>query len=214
MTWEIRGPLTRHVETGGEYRSRGARMASTVPEAFDPDLPPGDFLSVFAVGPLWVLVELADVDGRIEPIRIEVRGYATAEDPDASPIAAGDLRRIRIGELIDLTRREYRETAEGFVERLGRRRPDELVIEARETAAQHVAASQAVKPPGGRPPLSYSDLQDTAAAYREAMWSGSRAPNGEVGAKLHLSKSAVGKRVHRARKLGMLPDTQRGVARA
>jgi hypothetical protein len=213
--FEIGASATRHIESGDHYRSRTTRRdPAGPPDTFDPDSAPGDTLSVFSVGPWWVLIELGDVDGQVEAIRIEIRGYADRDDPEAAPISATGLR-LPFGDLIDRSRREYLGDARGFEERLARRPQDDDVAAVFAAARRHAAAAESTRGRAGRPRLEDTpELDKTIAAYETAVRAGSRTPNVHAGNAVDATAEAVAKRIARARALGLLPQTQRGVAKA
>jgi hypothetical protein len=210
-TWRIRGPKTWYVPDRQE--ALRARTAPARLNGFDPELPPEDLLSFFAVGPLWVLVELAEVEGRIEPIRIELRGRGRAKDSAAYPIRASDVRLIKFGELIDKSRRDLRAAAAWMAHDPDKDSQVPKVTAARpEDARRHLGASRA-KSRRGRPPLAHEELKETARLYAQAVRAGSTSPNVDIAPDLNLSVSTVAKRVQKARAKGMLPQTRPGVAK-
>jgi hypothetical protein len=195
----------------------------------DEELPMGELRGIFEVGPVWVVIECADVDGRIEAIRIEIWGRGSPQVPVAYPIRAADLRRIPIGRLIDQTRQEIAEEArltadadppipaeqaERYLRLLDKSSFDAAQkAEALVDLQMHRFFDAVERKKGGRPALEPSELEETVRAYREAFRGGLH-PNRVVAERLHLTTSAVAKRIQRARALGMLPPTRRGVAKA
>ncbi|MDP9343008.1 MAG: hypothetical protein M3Q23_13160 [Actinomycetota bacterium] len=217
------------------YERLARREDAAKLDSFGVDDRPFDLYSIFEVGPVWVVVEFADVEGRLEPVRVEIRGRGDAHDSTAYPIRASDLRRIQLGRLIEESRREIAKEA-GELGQIVNEPPIDDQYErlysaalanpsldpaqvghAREAHREAVQVARffeaARKRKRGRPPLDRSELEETVDRYREAYGNTSR-PTKAVADELHLAHSTVAKRIQKARELGLLPPTRRGVAMA
>lgn len=156
-------------------------------------------------GRLPVTLRFAMVGGRVECVRVEIgASFDNPGEPDPRPIQASDLRRLRLGELVEhAKRRRLREleailSDEGFPQ-VARRRARRALPDARDAV--------------GKPRLSDADLDEVAAIYRAA-WARGDPPTKAVADELHVARSTANKRVARARALGKLPPTSQGKASA
>lgn len=190
----------------------GRSSAANPKRSFDPAGPPiiGDFTSVFAVGPVWVVVELGDFGGRLEPIRIEVRGYASLDDQEAFPVTASTLRRIRPGELVRLAVEEREDVVASLLARSKRNEPD--AHQLKQLVAARARVADAGRTASGRSgPLLREQTEqfwNVIDAYSRACSGGSKSPNVDVAIALGMSKWTVRKYVARARSIGVLAKTE------
>jgi hypothetical protein len=179
----------------------------------------GDFCSVFAVGPVWVLVELGDFAGHLEPIRVEVRGYATPEDSSAFPITATTLRHIRLSDLVAATLQEHTGLVRELLVRSKTRRPDKRQLERLNQARRRtVSLDRAARSKSGPQRIETTqEFYDIVDAYVRACAAGSRQPNVDAATEVFGSSDAanrwrVVKYISRARERGILSKTTKGVA--
>ena len=171
----------------------------------------GDFVSVFTVGPVWVVVELADFGGRLEPIRIEVRGYSSVNDQTAYPITAGTLRKIRPSELIKGAIAERVDVMSTLMARARKRPPSRERLEKLEEARRQIAEAARSNSAEGSSTLSATSgppRREHLERFSEviATWIRHKAggqPNVDAGLELDMSRWTVAKYVGRARRLGI-----------
>jgi len=202
-------------QTEGSYvrRTAATTAASIREEAYMPQVEVGDNFSSFTYGRWFVLVELGDVDGRVEPIRLEIRGFASVDDPEAAPITAVAVREMPVGAFVKAARESHRALVLMSRESLERRRyPEpEWHDQALWTADQHVAAATQIRGRGGRHPVDIAEVQKAADAYREAYNDGDETPTKTVAKKFGWTYAKAANRVRRARQLGILGPTKKGV---
>jgi hypothetical protein len=146
-------------------------------------------------GPLEIVIAYADVDGRWEPVGVQV--VAT----DLSPITAVALRSLPWGRISS-------EARPGPM-RIQYSSPDEIGGEPLTWGHDYGFS----KPRRGRPPeYGPEHFAEVARVYREA-YADNKAPTRAVARHFSVSHSAAGKWVARCRDLGLLPPTTRGKAR-
>lgn len=198
-----------------EQKKRAKGKATA--EWFSASAPLSDTHFAFACGPWWVILELDVVDGRLEPVRLDVRGYPNPDSPTVAPLSA--LRDLPFQSLVTQSRERYQEAVEeGRQAILARSRmdPDDRALAIRE-AERQIAAAKAARGPGGQPPLSAEELMKTAEIFKRASLSPRKRgdsrrkpPRKVVADELDLSLPAVDKRLAKARELGFLPPTRQG----
>jgi hypothetical protein len=151
-------------------------------------------------------LHFAEVDGRVELVRLEVGPDLTRPARrDPMPITTTLLRGINLGRLVEEGRRDYLKGIEDIDRALGRSK-------ARALAPRRAAAQASIgRTARGRKPLSEEEIGAAADIYRKAH-RGRRPPTKAVAEELGISYPAAVKRVVRARELGMLPATTRGKA--
>jgi hypothetical protein len=183
-------------------RSRNASAKKTL----DPVKPPvfGDFCSAFAVGPVWVIVELGDFGGQLEPIRIEVRGYASLGDRQAYPITAGTLRRIQPGRLIGQARDQRAGLLQTLMARASREAPNRKRVAKLQKERQRVAkAARAARSTKSTSGPRRREETDMFRQFLDKYPTKSTSPNVDVGKLLGISRWTAAKYAARARELGL-----------
>lgn len=198
--------------------SRTAEAAD--PGDFDPrpQHGPGVFTSSFAVGPVWVSVEFGDFSGHLEPIRVEVRGYASAKDDSVFPVTATTLRHIPLSKLVAAALKEHENLVKDVFVRFKTRRPNKGRLKALEQARKQAASDD--RAPGtkrGPRPIETTELFNRVIdAYVQACNAGSKRPNVEAAIAVFKSSDSshiarVVKYVSRAREKGILAKTSQGI---
>lgn len=191
---------------------------------FDPFAPPGNFLAFFARGDVYVMQEFAIVDGAMELVRVDVRGYAGADSETTAVVRYDDLamptvkmRDAALGKhreaaalVLRVSQDELPDSASGTEEDPG------FAVQIHDFATEHAAAVSA----RGRkrpPPIPLDLVQQVADMYKEIMSSTRnppvKAPNVEIARRLGLPLSKVNRIVQKARSLGYLPKSTRGVTK-
>ncbi|MBK9180970.1 MAG: hypothetical protein IPM45_15660 [Acidimicrobiales bacterium] len=154
-------------------------------------------------GPWAVTVHYAEVDGRVEPVGLDVRSFREVDGgavrPAAprgrlAPITATVVRSLPTAALVRATRRFLVESARK--EAKSEKRP------AAQRRALTTAADRLDVPEG-------DELTRAAAVYRQAWRSGDPAPTRAVAEALGVGRNVAAKRVARCRRLGLLPPTER-----
>jgi hypothetical protein len=151
-------------------------------------------------GDLEVAVHLAVVEGRAEPVGLELR-VAPGHPP--RPITTYDLRGLRLAEIVAEARKRV---AGALFAPVG--------DEDWDATPWAGGLEGAWAPAGrGRPPLYGPDhYLEVARIYREAFAIGIP-PTLAVGRRFVVTKSTAAKWISKARALGLLPPTTRGRAR-
>jgi len=191
------------------------------PRAVDPYHHPekGDYTCVFAVGPVWVLVEFGDFSGRLEPIRVEVRGYAKPEDDSAFPVTASTLRHIHLSQLLTGALQQHDDLVRNLLIHSKTQRPNKGRLERLDQARRRTAAAdRASGTRRGPQRVEMTKLfYDVVDAYIRACDAGSRRPNVDAaievfGSDHRSNRLRVVKYISRARQEGILAGTTRGVS--
>jgi len=162
-------------------------------------------------GPWLIQVMWAPVNGRREPVGLEIRSCRGRDDPwppelpacDQSPpvLTTTVLRKLPFATIVADLRRENAEGDIGFYDSLeGQPGFDRATLQRLKAAA---AAEMAA------PRRETGQLSEVAAVYRQA-WEDGRSPTQAVADHFSISQSAAAKRVSRARQVGYLPLTTRG----
>jgi len=146
-----------------------------------------------------VTIELGEVEGRLDCVRFSVASVSERA------ITATDLRQIPLGQLVQQWRADYLKLMRVAVDA-------DKTGTVRKTLSRRVTAAERSKPRkrGGRRPEH--DYQQIASVY-QAAWVRGDLPTKAVQDHFKLSPSAAAKAVHRARQQGLLPRTERGVAK-
>ncbi len=162
-------------------------------------------------GPWRIRLVWAPVRGRIECVGMEIRGYRKtneewppelpAWDEDPPILQTSILRDMPLHSIVGDVRREMAEQGEGFRAWLAAQ-PEFADPEAQEGFRQLAAFWHEL-------PGSVSGLAEVARVYDEA-WRAGKPPTKAVAEHFVISDSAAAKRVSRARKAGLLPETTRG----
>jgi hypothetical protein len=158
-----------------------------------------------------VTLYFADIGGRLECVRFEMGADLDAVNgPDPNPVTATTLRAVPLRELIDTAVFEQTKALGRWAREVGptdRVRNDLL----QQVATAEASLGQAPRRAPGRPP-EYSELHflRVANAYTKACMSGGRRPRKAVADLWHVSPSTAAKWVARARRMGLLPATERG----
>ncbi|SRR6266567_5516942 len=158
---------------------------------------------------LQLVLSFAEVDGRVEVVRLEVGpDLARPARRDPTPITSALLRRIDLARIASEGRSDYLRGIKALDAELRRGPP------RRELALRRKAAQTSVRTGGrGRKRLSAEEVEEAAAIYRAAHRE-RRSPTKAVAEALRISYPAAVKRVARAREQGLLPPTTKGKARA
>lgn len=219
-TWPT-SPGASALTLAAEPHLLSRRVDPADPRAVDPYHHPekGDYTCVFAVGPVWVLVEFGDFSGRLEPIRVEVRGYAKREGHSAFPVTPSTLRHIRLAELLTGALQQRDDLVKDLLihsktQRPSKRRLERLDQARREAAAADRASGARRGPQRVETTRLFYDVVD---AYIRACDAGSRKPNVDAaievfGSHHSSNRSRVVKYISRARQQGILARTTRGVS--
>lgn len=167
-----------------------------------------------------VEVRLGEVNGRLECVGLEIISDPSA--PGQTALTSVKLRQLRLGDLVDRARREYRESLEmaaridmapgGWSPALSKTERDEIMEAVKADAAARLAGlgSDGTPPRPGRPRLyDREHYKHVARIYQGAM--GVR-PTTTVAKSFQVSRSAAGKWVAEARSRGLLPPTTKGKA--
>jgi hypothetical protein len=165
-------------------------------------------------GPWLIVVTWAAVEGRLEPVGLELRGYREKEGERAWPavlptwdqgpavLATTTLREIPFATLVADLRRERAAQHADFI--------DHLAAQPEYQSEADQASLRRLRSAGTR---RYAALAEVAEVYRHA-WETGRAPTRAVAEHFTISQSAAAKRVSRAREAGYLPLTTQGKPRA
>jgi hypothetical protein len=166
-------------------------------------------------GPWLIVVTWADIEGRIEPVGLDLRSYREREGDKAWPrvlptwdqgpsiLATTTLRELPIATIVADLRRERRAAHAEFT--------DWLAAQPEWQSDADKAAVERLRGAGTR--RSAAHLAEVARVYQHA-WDTGQAPTRAVAEHFTISQSAAAKRVSRARQAGYLPITTRGKPRA
>ena len=189
---------------------------------FDPFAPPGNFLAFFARGDVFVMQEFAIVDGAMELVRVDVRGYARADSETTAVVRYDDLPMPTV-HMRDAALAKHREAA-ARIERdsrddlpepgAGAEEDPGFAVLIHDFAEEHAAAVS--KRGRKRPaPISDEEVRMVADMYREILSSTRnppvKAPNVEIARRTGLTLPKVNRIIQKARLLGNLPRSTRGV---
>jgi hypothetical protein len=163
-------------------------------------------------GPWLIVVTWAGIEGRLEPVGLEIRGYREdgqawpavlpARDQSPAILATTIVREIPFATIVAELRRERAVQHVGFIDFLARQ--PENQSEADQASLRRMRAA------GTR---RHAQVAEVAEVYRQA-WQDGRPPTRAVAEHFVITQSAAAKRVARARQAGYLPLTTRGKPRA
>lgn len=171
-----------------------------------------------ADGGSWIVaLHWTQIAGRYECVGVECRSFVHGDDPQSlqkemrplpavpqSVMTAAKLRRFPLGRWIDEHRAESRRIWEEAAAAPSYRvRLQQLGVNVDSEVRTWRAGQRRAR----------FDLSATAAVYRDAHAAGD-SPTLAVADFFQLSRSAAAKRVQRARRAGLLPETTRGRPRA
>ena len=163
-------------------------------------------------GPWVIVVTWAGIEGRLEPVGLEIRGYREGDawprvlptrDQDPAVLATTTLRELPFATIVADLRRQRAAQHTDFI--------DFLAAQPEYQAEADQASLRRLRAAGTRRPTAW--LAEVAEVYRQA-WQDGRPPTRAVAAHFTISQSAAAKRVARARQAGYLPLTTRGKPRA
>jgi hypothetical protein len=158
--------------------------------------------------PRRVVLRFAEVDGRAECVRIEIgTDFDNRHEPDPVPLHTQDLR-IPLGRLVVEARHERIENSRTVAEAssiLGEPVSERTRQAARRSLAKALAE---VKDSGRVRRRAHPDLELARVALAYVSADDPRRPTEAVASAFHLSVSAAGKRVARARTKGLLTHTK------
>jgi hypothetical protein len=182
-------------------------------------------------GPYRIEIHLAVVAGRLECVGLligHLHGFAFGADSQdyhgaealkrvpynahQPPIPAGLLRDIKLPDLIEDAVRTYPETLEDWA----KSDPDQWLVgfqDMPEKARNSLAAIEARPKPVGRKPKTPEHWVEVAAVYTNA-YKRQDPPTKAVADHFVVSHSTAAKKVAKARHLGLLPETKRGIPSA
>jgi hypothetical protein len=164
-------------------------------------------------GVAWIATtQWALVDGELGCVGLELRSFGMAggnargihSDRPIGRIDSEMLRRVRVGEILQRSRAALFDAVEG--------RFDIGKVDLGLTARERRSISSTRKGNVGRKPLAPDVLEEVCDIYsRAAIGKGS--PTRAVAEHFNITYSAADGRVRKARRLGLLPPTEPGVAR-
>jgi hypothetical protein len=160
--------------------------------------------------PAYVItLDFAYVGGRVECVRVAIGGdLEDPGSPDPSPVTASVLRGIPLRRLVDEALVEHTRTLRRWArERWPRGQRPALL-------AERVAAAEAsLGRPPGRPPMYTEDHFKEVAATYDSAYAARDHPTEAVADEWDVSIPTAAKWVARARQLGFLRPTKRGLAK-
>lgn len=162
-------------------------------------------------GPWLIVVTWTNIEGRLEPVGLEIRSYREREGGQAWPpalptwdqappvLSTTILRGLPFATIVTDLRRERQEIHIAWV--------DGMAADPQWQSEPDQAALRRLRSAGTRQPTAA--LAAVAEVYRQA-WQDGRKPTRAVAKHFVISQSAAAKRVSRARQAGDLPLTTRG----
>lgn len=168
------------------------------------------------VGPWQLRLHFAKVDGAVRCVGIDIRGFRGAEyQPDGSldparPLTRGGeapelttsvLRGLRLAEL----KQEARKTGRALKNYASQEAVPEHI---RARAAEVAAAYEEKRQTRGRPRVPLERLEEVAAVYLDALWTGK--PTQAVAARFTVSQSTAAKWVMACRDVNLLAPATTG----
>ena len=170
------------------------------------------------------------VDGSLELVRVDIRGYAAADSDEAAVVEHGDLR-LPLRRMRDAALREHRDIARRLLKEseddltlpgsgLDSGNRDSLAHQSLRSADQHFeAATRAKTSAEMKAPITKKLCEEIAGLYRriatETRTPHVRAINAEIARQLGLPLTRINRVVYKARHTyGLLPSTERGIPRA
>jgi hypothetical protein len=163
-------------------------------------------------GPWLIVVTWAGIEGRLEPVGLEIRGYREdgedwppmlpARDQGPPILTTTTVRELPFATIVADLRREQARGHRDFIDFLAGQ--PEYQSEADQASLRRLRSA------GTRRAAA---LAEVARVYRQA-WQDGQPPTRAVAGHFTISQSAAAKRVTRARQAGYLPLTTRGKPRA
>ena len=225
---DIRGPRVVHVQDDGDLRLMARRSTDADLISLDPYAAPGKLLANFSVGATFVVLDFAMVDGSLELVRVDIRGYAAADSDEAAVVEHGDLR-LPLRRMRDAALREHRDIARWLLMESeddltapgsGLDSEKALARQSLQSADQHFeAATRARTSAEVKAPITKELCKEFADLYRgiatETKAPPVRAINAEIARQRGLPLTRVNRVIYMARhKYHLLPPTERGIPRA
>jgi hypothetical protein len=211
LVYVLSTPLDR---TGGEWRrppgAKTPKEETLKDIAFDA-IAGAHYTGLFACGPYWVVLRARDETHGLEVAGLDVRSYAGRGRRAAIDVSSL-LRRLPLTEMVAELRREYVAQLQWMIADAQHDRRIGTESSARH-AEERLAIAKAPRRAGtvGRRPLAKSHYRDVARVYSEA-WLAGASPTRTVAESFYVTRSAAAKWVTKARSLGFLPKTERGIA--
>lgn len=187
--WEINVIGSQHTLPNVSGSGNPHRLRTNQRHSSDPATSGRRCQTTFSVGPLLGDVEVAELGGEPQPVRVQI--YLDEKVANPSFMTARNLRHIRFGELLNGAREEH----------LGCFPPS--------TMANLRAAARR----GGRN-IDLESLLLVSDAYTRALHNRSRTPVKDAAAKVGMLDVEASKLIRQARKRGFLPPTKKSVAKS
>ena len=227
---DIKGPWVVHVQDDADLRRMTRRSAEAELLDLDPYAAPGTLLANFSVGARYVVMDFAMVDGSLELVRVDIRGYAAADSDETAIVGHGDLR-LPLRRMRDAALREHRDIARRLLEEseddlaapgseLDSENEDALAHQSLHSADQHFEAARRARTSAEvKAPITKELCEQFADLYRriatETKTPPVRAINAEIARQLGLPLTRVNRVIYKARHTySLLPPTERGIPKA
>ncbi len=162
-------------------------------------------------GSLWQLCfYVKPVAGRAECVGLDITSHPYAEGPERGTLSAATMRDLDFATQLARARRDALPRLRRLMD-LGRRLG---VLDDSELADEAAVMAQGAGREGGRhAPYTKDERKRVVDEYLQAVATGSTTPTRDVSEHLGMSRHQAAKLVQRCRKKGLLPKTDRGVAR-